>query len=101
MKKLFCDLCGNPAIDELRVEHQRPIGEPYSAFKTENDGSGCNGKWQCKIVVTPTFTFRDHERGYGGPPDLCASCAHMLLLDLANAANLKYAANQFARNQSP
>ncbi len=80
MKKLFCDICGEPAVENLPTDHKVKHGKPYTGFKSER---GCDGSWQCQIRVSVNFSFVEHPSGFGGPPDLCARCAAELTVNLA------------------
>lgn len=77
MTQLFCDLCGKIAI-------QDGINSKFMAF--ENAGEKYlnyeNMTKQCSIRALVTFTFHDHRTGFGGPPDLCESCARKLIAKL-------------------
>jgi len=77
MTKHFCDLCGAPAKEELKKEVSVPYGEPWTGY---SDGAERTG--QCRIAVYVNFCFREEKSGYGGPPDLCASCAALLIRKL-------------------
>lgn len=79
MERHFCDICEAPAMKDLSVEVERSVGEPYSGFRTEQ---GCQGQWQCKIVVRPVLNFKNHPQSFSGAPDLCHSCFVKLLEEL-------------------
>ena len=71
MKKIYCDLCGRPAVADLRAESsvQCPVSDVDNATAL--------------IVAAVRFNFRDHPSGYVGVPDLCAEHAHALLVALS------------------
>ena len=80
MKKPFCDICGQPALEDMRLMVCRKIGEPWTG--TRFDGAGvCDGTWQPQIraFVTPQL---EKVRGLGdnANPDLCAKCARELVM---------------------
>ncbi len=76
MTKNFCDICGELADERVnREEHAVANGE--SRLEYGLDRGEC--RKQRKIVATVHFSFRDHERGFGGPPDLCRKCAGDLI----------------------
>jgi hypothetical protein len=77
MKKVFCDLCEEPAWDlAARVEVVQHIGEEYNSA---SPGNILPVVKQCKLVVRPVLSFTDHPAGFGGPPDICRNCLCRLL----------------------
>lgn len=70
MKKLFCDICGEPADDQCWAETAVLFGDPY-----ERDGKA----EQCTISARLVISFKNHKQGYGGPPDLCLKCVKHLI----------------------
>ncbi len=87
MIKKFCDLCEQPATTkELRRECAAKFGRPYISFRTDGPASG---KIQTLITVSAGFGFRDHESGFGGPPDLCEACAAKLVKELGKLYGVK------------
>lgn len=83
MERRFCDICDSPAIDRMQlkqIEMLEAVGEPYQRRETTNSEPV---EARCKIVVSAHFSFRDHQAGFSGPPDLCAKCVGDLLAKLA------------------
>ena len=71
MTKRFCDMCGKPAKETSRLEHQRtPNPRPEGSDKT------------ARIEVRINFGFITHSTGFGGPPDLCKKCQELLIEEL-------------------
>lgn len=77
MKKAFCDLCEAPALKEsdLKLFAKFPIG-PDNETNTD------------VFAVTANFhlKFTKHPTGFGGPPDLCASCLSQIAERMAEKA---------------
>lgn len=82
MTKQFCDLCGNPAVE------QSPNFEVLRPFGPEREDEEYN-KRRTQVRVHVNFGFRDHPTGFGGPPDLCPECVLSLAKELVQACEAK------------
>lgn len=81
--KRFCDICGNPADEGLHGKGaEEKIGEPWRGY---NGAKECDGVWQTTIHARVIFGFTNHKTGFGGPPDICASCAAVLTRKIAQS----------------
>jgi hypothetical protein len=74
MLKKFCDLCERPALRELSVE----VAKAFGPERVDEEFNPI----QARVNVRAVFTFTNHPSGFGGPPDLCAHCAMILLAEL-------------------
>lgn len=62
MKKVFCDICGEPAKEGSKGRKNVIL----------EDTVLCDDK--AKLTGTFVVSFKKHSTGFGGPPDLCLHC---------------------------
>jgi hypothetical protein len=85
MKKSFCDICGEPAVEGLHGKRALlPVGEPVKEYRCRSDGGGCEGTFKTMATASIHFGFTDHPTGFGGPPDMCRACAGKLAQMIAD-----------------
>lgn len=88
MTKYFCDLCGEPAVKfDNRLEHSVEFGPKHPAYRNDSVQRPME---RTQIVVVASLSFRQHETGYGGPPDLCGQCLIHLLSQLVESVRRRY-----------
>jgi hypothetical protein len=85
VKKPFCDICGEPAIEDLRPVVIEKMGAPWSGYRTSRDGSGCDGNWQPQVRASVVLEVVNHKKlPDNATPDLCAKCARGFMQKLVD-----------------
>lgn len=86
MKKNFCDLCGEPALDSWpSMKVHFPNMQWRGNKTTPGSISATEGTWTPYVEARVLFDAHDMPRNtYAHDPDLCGKCIVKLLIQVAN-----------------